>query len=159
MNQVWGRAESRGWPSSRPLYTITALVIGLASVFVIGYYRYIKVWTPFERLYLAPYLRSGLVARLGAKAGRYQLLINRKGGRLALDDEVVPVRTVCRGEHVRPDQRGREGGRSATGMGARVLPERGAACLSRPVDLSRPDAHGSSDVVVMGRVKACSCWA
>ncbi len=96
MNQVWGRRENTRWPSSRPVYTITALVIALASGFVITYHRYTEVWTPLERLYLMQYLRSGVMARLGVKADRYQLLnvANRKASRLALDDEVVPVTTA-----------------------------------------------------------------
>ncbi len=53
MNPVWGRAESRGWPSSKPVYTIAALVMA-----------------PLERFYLTRYVRSDLMARLRVKTGR-----------------------------------------------------------------------------------------
>ncbi len=96
MNPVWGRAESQGWPSSRPVYTIAALVVALVSASLVGFYCYSKVWTPLERLYLTRYLRTGLLARLGVKTGSYQLLhvVNRKVSRMALDGEVVPVTTA-----------------------------------------------------------------
>ena len=96
MNPVWGRAESRGWPSSLPVYTIWALAVSLASVFPIGCYRYAKVWTPLQRFYLRQYLLGGISTKVGPKACQYQLLtlVDRKKIRLALDDEVAPARTV-----------------------------------------------------------------
>ena len=96
MNQVWGRAESRGWPSNLPVYTIWALVLSLASVFPIGCYRYAKVWTPLQRFYLRQYLLGGMSTKVGPKTCQYQLLtlVERKNILLALDDEVAPVRTV-----------------------------------------------------------------
>jgi len=36
MNSVWGRRESKGWPSRTPNYTITALMIALASAILTG---------------------------------------------------------------------------------------------------------------------------
>ena len=99
MNKVWGREESRGWPSTFPTRTIAALVIALASVVLIGCYRYVEVWTPLQRLYLADYFITSLSPELGPNELKYQLLaiVTRKGSQLALDDDLVPV-TSATGE-------------------------------------------------------------
>ena len=92
MNQVWGRKESKGWPSSAPVYSITALVVALAFVILGVYCRYVFVWTPLERHYLREYFLTSLMARLGAKTDQQDILVvvTRKGNRLAVDDDVVP---------------------------------------------------------------------
>ncbi len=95
MNSVWGRRESKGWPSRVPNYTITALMIALASAILTGYCRYYFVWTPLERHYLREYFLTGLMARLGAKTDRYNVLavMTRKDYRLAVDEDVAPFKT------------------------------------------------------------------
>ena len=97
MNQVWGRKESKGWPSSAPVYSITALVVALAFVILGGYCRYVFVWTPLERHYLREYFLTSLMARLGAKTDQQDILVvvTRKANRLAVDDDVVPVTTAA----------------------------------------------------------------
>jgi type IV secretory pathway TraG/TraD family ATPase VirD4 len=57
-------------------------------------YACLRSWTSLQRWYLSAYLRSGLIAGLGfTGAGHYRLLhvVDRKGSRLALDDEVTPT--------------------------------------------------------------------
>jgi len=95
MNSVWGRRESKGWPSGAPDYTITALMIALASAILTGYCRYYFVWTPLERHYLREYFLTGLMARLGAKTDQYDVLavMSRKNYRLAVDEDVAPFKT------------------------------------------------------------------
>jgi len=95
MNSVWGRRESKGWPSRTPNYTITALMIALASAILTGCCRYYFIWTPLERHYLREYFLTGLMARLGAKTDRYDVLtvITRKNYRLAVDEDVAPFKT------------------------------------------------------------------
>jgi len=95
MNSVWGRRESRGWPSSAPVHTITALMIALASAIVAGYCRYYFLWTPLERHYLREYFLTGLMPRLGAKTDRYDVLtvMTGKNYRLAIDEDVAPFKT------------------------------------------------------------------
>jgi hypothetical protein len=68
------------------------LVVAVASLLVIGGYRYAYVWTPVQRLYFSSYLRSAISARV-MRTGHYQLLMvtDRRGTRLALDEEVQPV--------------------------------------------------------------------
>ncbi|MHB8413616.1 MAG: type IV secretion system DNA-binding domain-containing protein, partial [Candidatus Acidiferrales bacterium] len=57
-------------------------------------YRYVYVLTPLQKFYLTTYIRSGLRAEIGFKTGRYALLnvVDNKGGRLALNEEVMPVK-------------------------------------------------------------------
>jgi type IV secretory pathway TraG/TraD family ATPase VirD4 len=95
MNSVWGRRESKGWPNSTPVNTITALVIALAFATLAGYCRYVFVWTPLERQYLRAYVLTELMARLGAKTDQHDILVvvTRKAKRLAVDDDVIPVKT------------------------------------------------------------------
>src|SRR3989442_14500245 len=60
---------------------------------MIGAYRYATTWTPLQRLFLSPYLRSEFASALALKTGRYRLLqvIDRKGSRLPLDEEGRPL--------------------------------------------------------------------
>ena len=95
MNQQWGREESAGdWPSDRSVWTIAAFFVALASVGLIGAYRYAREWTPLQKRYLSAYLATDAGAL--RKDGRYTLLMaeTRKGTELALDEEVVPVTTA-----------------------------------------------------------------
>lgn len=95
MNKDWGREESRGWPSTLPTSTIAALAIAMASVILIACYRYLEVWTPLQRRYLPAYFVTSLSPELGPNELKYDLLTiaTRKGSQLALDGDVVPVRT------------------------------------------------------------------
>src|SRR6267378_4036027 len=46
MKQRWGREDDAGdFPSDRAVWTIGAFCVALVSVFAIGYYRYMRVWT------------------------------------------------------------------------------------------------------------------
>ncbi|MGH9711306.1 MAG: hypothetical protein ACRD37_12245, partial [Candidatus Acidiferrales bacterium] len=97
MSQGWGRNQYAGeWPNPRPAWTIATLLLALVSVAAICAYRYSYVLTPLQRFYLTTYIRSGLRAEIGFKTGRYALLnvVDRKGSRLALNEEVMPVTTA-----------------------------------------------------------------
>ncbi|MGA8221704.1 MAG: type IV secretion system DNA-binding domain-containing protein, partial [Candidatus Acidiferrales bacterium] len=98
MSQEWGRNEHAGeWPNRHPLWTYAVMFLTLVSVAAVCIYRYAEVWTPLERSYLSHYLRTEVSL---TKSGRYKTLnvVGRKGSRLALDDEVVPV-TMASGEN------------------------------------------------------------
>jgi hypothetical protein len=94
MSISWGRTETAGtWPHPKPVRTFATLLLAFVGGGIIGYYSYAKTWTPLERVYLGAYVRSALMAGLGFTAtGRYRLLhvVDRKGSRLALDEEVLP---------------------------------------------------------------------
>lgn len=97
MSQQWGRNQYVGkWPNPKPAWKMAALLLAVVSVAAICAYRYAYVLTPLQKLYLATYIRSGLRAEIGFKTGRYALLNvwDKKGNRLALDEEVMPVKTV-----------------------------------------------------------------
>ncbi|HEV2222506.1 MAG TPA: type IV secretion system DNA-binding domain-containing protein [Candidatus Acidoferrales bacterium] len=97
MSQQWGRNQHAGeWPNPKPAWMMAALLLAAVSVAAIFAYRYAYVLTPLQRFYLAAYIRSGLRAEIGFKTGRYALLnvLDKKGKRLALDEEVMPVKTA-----------------------------------------------------------------
>ena len=95
MSHRWGRIDAAGiWPNRKPLWTLGALLIALASGLGVFAYRYQTAWTPLQRVYLSAYLRSALATVLSAR-GRYELLEvtdhTNPGGRLAVDEEVTPI--------------------------------------------------------------------
>src|SRR5882672_10250967 len=94
MSQEWGRADAAGtWPRPKPIWTLALLLAAIVSGAAVGAYRYTTAWTPLQRLFLFPYLRSEFASTLPLKTGRYRLLqvIDRKGSRLPLDEEVRPL--------------------------------------------------------------------
>jgi hypothetical protein len=96
MNQEWGRNQYAGeWQHPKPWWTIAALVLAVVSVGGICAYRHAYVLTPLQRFYFWTYIRSELRTGIGFKTGRYTVLnvADRKGSRLALDEEVMPVTT------------------------------------------------------------------
>jgi len=96
MSQEWGRANTAGtWPRPKPVWTLALLLAAMVSGAAVGMYRYAVIWTPLQRLFLSPYLRSEFASALAFKTGRYRLLlvIDRKGSRLPLDEEVQPLTT------------------------------------------------------------------
>ena len=97
MNQEWGRNQYAGdWPNPKAAWTIAIVLLAVASVAAICAYRYAYLLTPLQKFYLTTYMRSGLRAGIGFKSGRYALLnvVDRRGSRLALNEEVVPVTTA-----------------------------------------------------------------
>src|SRR5258707_420222 len=97
MSQEWGRADAAGTrPRPKPVWTFALLLVAIMSGASIGAYRYATAWTPLQRLFLSSYLRSEFASALAFKTGRYRLLqvIDRKGIRLPLDEEVQPVTTT-----------------------------------------------------------------
>src|SRR5260370_31377537 len=102
LNPSWGRDDAAGtWPHPKPVWTVATLVIAVISAAVISAYRYVEVWTPLQRLYLSTYVRSDVMSGLGlTTTGRYRLLqvADRRGSRLALDDEVMAVTGGAGGE-------------------------------------------------------------
>ena len=94
MTQEWGRNQYAGeWPNPKPAWTILAVLLAIVAVAAISAYRYMHVLTPLQQFYLTTYVHSGMRAGIGFKTGRYTLLDveDRRGSRLALDEEVIPT--------------------------------------------------------------------
>jgi hypothetical protein len=94
MTQEWGRADTAGtWPRPKPTWTLALVLGALVTGVAVGGYQYHHAWTPLQRLFLSPYLRSTIAVDLGLTSGRYRLLqvVDRQGPRIPLDDEVEPV--------------------------------------------------------------------
>src|SRR5919109_2058944 len=74
---------------------MSLVLVAVASGIAVWYYRQAVVWTPLQQFYLSAYARSALASSLGIPTGRYRVLavVNRRGTRLAIDDEVIPVLT------------------------------------------------------------------
>lgn len=96
MSHQWGRVSGAGtWQRPKPIWFMSVIVVAIATGVAIWYYRQHVVWTPLQQFYLSAYARSALASSLGIRTGRYQVLsiVNRRGARLAIDDEVVALVT------------------------------------------------------------------
>src|SRR3989442_1356639 len=117
MTERWGRADSAGtWPHATPIWSIGAVLVAFAVGVSLITYEYAFIWTPLQRFYLGPYVRSAVLATLRVNTdGRYRLLsvIDHRGTRMALESEVRPV-TVGSGRHTVCPQRRRRAARRST---------------------------------------------
>lgn len=96
MSYEWGRApESGKWQRAVPVWFMSVILLALASGIGVWWVRQAFVWTPLQQFYLSAYARSALASSLAIRTGRYRLLLmeNRRGSRLAIDEEVVPIST------------------------------------------------------------------
>ena len=91
----WGRKEySKPWPSRMRVWTLGAFLLTFVFFAVALTLEYDWSWTAAERLYLADYLKSGLLGGPSATAeSRYTLLeaVTSKGQRLVMDNEIEPA--------------------------------------------------------------------
>ena len=97
MSDEWGRAPEAGkWQRTVPVWFMSVILLALASGVGVWWVRQTFVWTPLQQLYLSAYARSALASSLAIRTGRYRLLQmeNRRGSRLAIDQEVVPISTA-----------------------------------------------------------------
>ncbi len=93
MNRKWGREETDDWPSHKPLWTISALAIGVLVFVGMAIYQAELRWTPLQRYWFPNYFKMDLAAGLGLSASNYRLPevedhLGRR--RLALETDVVP---------------------------------------------------------------------
>ena len=85
MSTEMGRQEFRGWPSRKPVWSLLAIVAGIAAFVVAMAYQYKHQWTGLQRAYLGSYVWSGIAG----KTSSYRLLnrVDRKTSRLAVNDD------------------------------------------------------------------------
>lgn len=96
MNHEWGRAQEAGkWQRAVPVWFMSVILVALASGIGAWWVRQTFVWTPLQQFYLSAYARSALASSMAIRTGRYRVLLmdNRRGSRLAIDEEVVPIST------------------------------------------------------------------
>ena len=96
MSYEWGRAPEAGrWQRAVPVWLMSVMLMAVASGAGMWRVRQTFVWTPLQRFYLSAYMRSALASSLAIRSGRYRLLLmeNRRGTRLAIDEEIVPMST------------------------------------------------------------------
>ncbi len=94
MTYEWGRAPEAGrWQRAMPVWFLSLLVLALAGGVGLWLFRQTFIWTPLQQFYLSVYARSAVASSLGIQTGRYRVLLmeNRRGSRLAIDDEVAPI--------------------------------------------------------------------
>jgi len=94
MSYEWGRAAEAGkWQRAVPVWSMSVSLLALASGIGVWWVRQMFVWTPLQQFYLSAYTRSAMASSLAIQTGRYRLLLmdNRRGSRLAIDEEVVPI--------------------------------------------------------------------
>ena len=94
--QKWGRKETIVWPPHAPIYTFSALALGLLVTlfFVWQHLRFSE--TPLQQTYTATYVNSLVGAALG-QSGSYRLLYvggGKAAPRLALPADFLPGETV-----------------------------------------------------------------
>jgi hypothetical protein len=96
VNYEWGRAPEAGrWQRAVPVWLMSVMLVAVASGGGMWWVRQTLFWTPLQQFYLSAYVRSALATSLALRTGRYRLLLmeNRRGTRLAIDDEVIPMST------------------------------------------------------------------
>ena len=123
MKQKWGREDDAGdFPSDRAVWTIGAFCVALLSVFAVGVYRYMRVWTPLQRHYLTAYVGTPVAGTFRTDAS-YTLLmvVTRKGARAGARQRSRAVRHRERREHVRADRSSDEDRGLEARMAARTL--------------------------------------
>jgi hypothetical protein len=96
VNTRWGREETYRWPSDKPVWAITALVVAVAAAAGMAVYQY-QQWTFLQQAYLKTYISS---ERTWLKTAPYPILyrVEGKQKRPAVDqdlsDPAVLSRTV-----------------------------------------------------------------
>ena len=88
MSKVWGREETYRWPSDKPVWTITALMLTVVAVLAMATHEYLRKWTYFQQAYLGMYIGSEV--RLWSKTtpSLVAYRIEGKQKRLAVDRDL-----------------------------------------------------------------------
>jgi hypothetical protein len=93
MKNQWGRAETYHWPSNKPVWTISAFLLGVLATMAMAVYQFEMRWTPLQRYWVPNYLKMHLTTGLGFKASDYRLLEVEDGRgrhRVAVEHDVAP---------------------------------------------------------------------
>lgn len=165
MRQTWGRAETAGtWPHRRPVWTLAVFMAACLSAAAVQTYHHARTWTPLQRWYLSPYVRSALMAGVSLTgAGPYALLhvVDGSGHRLALDDQIEPASVTADMPFRLTEQARHAGARGLVWHDARYPHAALHAFLrrwiyedQRLIDLTRPAAWSGLTVFLVGALVA-----
>ncbi|MDQ2843574.1 MAG: hypothetical protein M3Y72_21540 [Acidobacteriota bacterium] len=58
----WTTRRPAGWPSDRPVWAMTALLLAIATIPALLFYQYRQEWTALQRYYLGAFVQSQLLA-------------------------------------------------------------------------------------------------
>ena len=88
MSKIWGREETYRWPSDKPVWTITALLLTVVAVLAMATHEYLRKWPYFQQAYLGMYIGSEV--RLWSKTtpSLVAYRIEGKQKRLAMDRDL-----------------------------------------------------------------------
>jgi hypothetical protein len=83
----WGRDETYHWPSDKPVWTLTVLVVAVAAMVGAAVYQYQRQWTFLQQTYLKTYIST---ERSWVKSAPYPILyrVEGKQQRAAVDDDL-----------------------------------------------------------------------
>ena len=93
MKNQWGRDETYHWPSHKPVWTISAFVLGVLAIMGMAVFQFEMRWTPLERYWFPNYLKMHFAAWIGFKTSDYRLLEvedNQRRHRVATEQDVAP---------------------------------------------------------------------
>lgn len=124
MSYEWGRAAGAGkWQRAVPVWFLSVILLAFGSGVGVWWLRQTFVWTPLQQFYLSAYARSALASSLAIQTGRYRLLLmeNRRGSRLAIDEEVVPISTPTGETNVAPSELAHQAGSGRLVWRARMV--------------------------------------
>lgn len=113
MSQSWGRvADAGSWPRPKPVWTLSTLVIALASAAVFAAYDYREHWTLLQRAYFPSYVQSQCAHAVGLVTGTYGVLyvVTRQSDRVALNEDVQPATPATGEATMTLSDRARSGG-------------------------------------------------
>ena len=93
--QSWGRKETIVWPPQAPIYTFSALVLGVLATLLFMWQHVHFAETPLRRTYMSTYVQS-IIGATFKRHGKYRLLYvggGKAASRLALPADFVPGET------------------------------------------------------------------
>lgn len=76
MSRVWGREETYRWPSDKPVWTLTVMVLAVLAMAGAAFYQYQWQWTFLQQAYLKTYIST---ERTWLKSAPYPILYRVEG--------------------------------------------------------------------------------
>src|SRR5882724_7877643 len=103
MPNQWGRSENYNWPSDKPIWTYTALIVTAALMGAMQWIAYAKA-AVLEQYWLPTYFYVDVLSRFHVMTSKYRLpLLQQADGQLRFptEKEVDPAVTTTADGHYR----------------------------------------------------------